>query len=498
MKLKKLCEQVKNIEIFGSKEIEITGICADSRKASPGSLFIARKGARFDGSQYIPQALEAGSSAVLTDLYNPAYRSLSQLICCDVDSAAAQLAAAFYDHPSKELQLIGVTGTDGKTTCSYLIRHLLQKTGSYCGLIGTIEYLVGDLRRKASLTTPEAVDLQKMLREMVLEGCQAAVMEVSSHGLSLKRVASLQFEAALFTNLAIDHLDFHGSMQRYAEAKRLLFFPPTPSLPPKAAIINVDDPFGKELYRDFSGVKIGYGFDPAADLRICSYAPYKKGTKIELCWQRQNKLLYTPYLGVHNVYNCVAAAAVGLSQIKCSWNAIEEALNSAPSIPGRLEPVAINQHKEQSVKEQPLIYIDFAHTPQALKCVLATLREYHPQRQLSIVFGCGGGRDTQKRSMMAQLAEQFADSIIVTNDNPRDEDPSAIFADIISGFSPQANYQLHPDRKEAIERAIRQSPSNGVVLIAGKGHEKEQIIGGRLYPFDDVSIARDALLSLSS
>lgn len=447
MKLKKLIEDLPITLFRGSKELEITGLCSHSKKVAPGHLFIAKVGSYDDGSKYIDEALSAGAAAILTDLPDPSLKA-TQLITEDVRRMEAQLAAKFYGDPSRELFMVGVTGTNGKTTVAHLVRHLLDG-----GMIGTIEYVIGQRHIPADLTTPDIITNQKLLREMVRVGCKACVMEVSSHALEQGRVEGIDFDIAIFTNLSQDHLDYHGSMEAYAAAKAKLFS----GLKREAKAIV---PFGeKRMIENCKAEVITYGIEEgdvaARELRCAGD---------HSCFVLDGVDYKVPLVGRFNVMNCLAALAVKRGN-----------LADFPQVRGRLERVCGH------------IYIDFAHTPEALEKVLLALREFARGR-IVLVFGAGGDRDRTKRPKMGQVAVRYADITILTADNPRSEDPHKICEEIAH---PDALIEV--DRRKAIARALALAAPEDVVLIAGKGHESDQIFAHKTVPFDDRQVVLELL-----
>lgn len=469
MKLKKLIEDISGLHVKGSKEVEITGLSANSNAIGPGNLFIAKKGLHHDGTRFIYDALDAGAIAILTDMVDPFVR-VTQLIHPDVASIEAKLAARFYQNPSKKLKLIGITGTNGKTTTSYLIKHLFEKVEAPAGLIGTIEWIVGDHRFPGGFTTPDVLTNHKLLHEMHLVGCKAAIMEVSSHGLSQNRVGEMDFDTAVFTNLSQDHLDYHKDMQSYSEAKGKLFMQLSEG---KWAIFNADDPT-----RFPTKAKIlTYGIDQQADVQAVECKLTDKKTQFAVIYQGEKVLCKSPLIGKFNVYNLLAAISVGLAS-GISLETCVYALKSFKGVPGRLERV---KHSN--------IFVDYAHTEAALKNVCETFNEIK-QGRLIVVFGCGGDRDQYKREKMGKVVSELSDIAIITNDNPRSEDPLAIAEAILKGFKNPSKAILELDRKEAIVKAIHMASDHDIVLIAGKGHEKTQIYAHQILPFDDIAIAR--------
>jgi len=472
MKLKALLRGLTEIEVKGSKEIEITGLTADSRTAAPGNLFIARKGTEFNGSEFIAQALSAGAVAVLTDLYDP-FCPVTQVIAHNTSELEPFLASRFYGAPSEEMFVVGVTGTKGKTTTTYLIHHLLNGLGKKTGLVGGVETLLGEEKRTSTLTTHSAIHNQKLLKEMLVKGCEAVSFEVSSHGLEQKRVDKIQFDVGLFTNLFPDHLDYHPSMEAYASAKKKLF------TNVKRAIFNADSewtPFMKE------GCKCPiwtFGIDNEADIRAENIQFDEKGTTFFVRGEKFSLSL----IGRYNVYNALGAIAVGL-HLGASLSQIASILTSFSTAPGRLERV---------VNDRGIgVFIDHAHTGEALENVLTALREI-AKGKVICVFGAGGNRDPNRRIKMGKAADQLADISVITSDNPRNEDPMAIIDQIRSVYRDPSKPFVEVNRKEAISRAIAMAKAEDIVLIAGKGHEKEQKFAHQTIPFDDVAVAREAL-----
>lgn len=486
MKLKKLLKDIPGLQIKG-KDIEITGICANSKLVAPGNLFIAKKGRSTDGNQYIPDAIAAGAFAILTDFYNPFLKNVVQIIHPDISSIEGLLAATYYQFPSNELFMVGLTGTNGKTTTSFLVKHLLDKLGGACGLIGTIEYIIGDHRYQATRTTPDVVANHKMLREMITQNCRGAVMEVTSHALDQGRVDHIDFDVAVFTNLTLDHLDYHHSMENYCQAKSKLFTSlhsnqgVKNSKPyAKTAVVNSDSPW---LFQMVAGCKanlLTYGINnPQADIRATDIQLTSTGTSFTVSHQGRKVPVFSPLVGRFNVYNALAAIGVMLSR-HIDLEAIVEAVKTFKSVSGRLELVP-----------NPLglkIYVDFAHSDDALLNVLGCLNEFKQGRMIT-VFGCGGDREVSKRPKMAQASEQFSDFSIVTSDNPRSEDPAAIAKQIVAGFGRSNAYMIELDRHAAIAHAIDIATSDDIILIAGKGHEPYQIFAHKIVEFDDRKVA---------
>lgn len=486
MKLKKLLKDIPIQQFKGTKDIDITGVCINSKVVAPGNLFIAKKGRSDDGAVYIPEAIAGGAVAILTDILDPTL-NVVQIIHPDVAAIEGKIAAEYYQYPSEELFTVAITGTNGKTTTSFMVKHLLDKLDGTCGLIGTIEYIIGMHRYQATRTTPDVSSNQKMLREMVLQGCHSAVMEVTSHALDQGRVDNIEFDVAIFTNLTLDHLDYHGSMDEYCAAKRKLFqglknHKKKKHGSPKTAVVNADSPWTSTMLEGCRAHTISYGIDTPADLKAEEITLHASGTRFTLLYRGEKHLCNTPHIGRHNVYNYLAATAVGLTR-NASLGVIIEHLQSSPPIPGRLEPVpnALGLN----------IYVDFAHTDDALLNVLKCLKELKPHKIIT-VFGCGGDRDKTKRPKMAHACEKHSDFSIITSDNPRSEDPLIICEEIARGFTRKDNHTIEIDRRAAIEKAVNMATSEDIVLIAGKGHEGYQIFAHKTIEFDDRKVARQA------
>lgn len=485
MKLKKILKYIPEVEIRGSKEIEINGVTSNSKSVGPGNLFVARRGGSADGALFIPEAISAGAVAVLTDLYDPSLKGITQLIHPDVHFVEPILAAMCYDRPSEQLFMVGVTGTSGKTTTTYLIKHLLDRFRGPCGLIGTIEYLIGKHAYRATHTTPDVSTNQKLLREMIHEGCRSAVMEVSSHALDQKRVAEISYDVAIFTNLTPEHLDYHPSMEEYLKAKNKLFrqlHPSSEKKYPLAAIVNRDDPHYEKIMEGCTAPLMTYGVQENANLRASNIKISTEKTCFDVQYGDKKGFIDLPLIGRHNVYNCLAALACGLTQ---GFNLEEmiERMRLVPAVPARLEAVP----NSLGLK----IYVDFAHKVDALENVLRSLQEVKETGRILTVFGCGGDRDRLKRPRMAQVSERYSDYSIITSDNPRSEDPQQIIQEIVRGFSSHASYICDSDRRQAIRKAIEMAQPEDLILIAGKGHETYQIFGHQTVEFDDREVVKE-------
>ena len=477
MKLKKLIDGL-DLTVKGSKEIDILGLCSDSRRIVPGHLFIAKRGSSFDGAEFIPQAVQNGAAAVLTELYNPFLGKLVQLIHPHPEKIEAELAKRFYKNPSAALFLFGATGTNGKTTTTYLVKHLLDALNRPCGLSSTVETVIGTRRLASTLTTHDVLSNQRMLREMSDGKATAAAIEVSSHGLAQGRLDGLEFDAALFTNLTPDHLDYHITLQEYASAKKRLFalLDASPKKN-KCAIVNADDPMSEALLENCKAKKLFFGLGQRADIRAEGLLFSPSGTTFSI----QNELFQTKLIGQFNVYNLLGAIALGV-HLGVPLKELAAIFASFETVPGRLERVKTSR---------PIhLFIDYAHTEDALANVLVTLRAVAKAR-IIVVFGAGGNRDPGRRRGLARAASKGADFSIITNDNPRKEDPEVICREILSGFEQKERVKVELDRKKAIHLAIDLAKEEDIVLIAGKGHERVQIFSYGSVPFDDCEIARE-------
>ena len=466
-------------------DVPCTGIAYDSRFVTPGTVFVALLGQRADGAAFAPQAVRAGAAAVVAAAGVPAAAGAVWLPVSDTRLAMALLAAEFNGHPSRAMRVIGVTGTNGKTTTGYLLRAIFEAAGIKCGLMGTVAYCIGDRVIEASRTTPEAPDLQAFLREMRDEACGACAMEVSSHALALRRVDGMEFAAGVFTNLTRDHLDFHVNMEGYFAAKRRLF----EMLPRDApAVINMDDPRGAALV-EASGSPVTYAVNKPADVVPGPLSFSLRGLTFDVRTPQGVVHVHSSLVGRPNVYNVLGAVGV-TAAIGIPLDAIERGIGGLSGVPGRFEVVS-------RPGDDITVIVDYAHTDDALRNLLETARPM-ATRRLITVFGAGGERDRTKRPLMGMVAARLSDVVVITSDNPRGEDPAQIIEEVMRGAEPEARQSnaralTVVDRREAIHQAIAAAGAGDVVLIAGKGHEKYQVIGGTTFPFDDAAVARDAL-----
>jgi UDP-N-acetylmuramoyl-L-alanyl-D-glutamate--2,6-diaminopimelate ligase len=464
----------------------VTGISYDSRRVEAGHVFVALRGQHADGAAFVEQAVARGAVAIVSEAPAPPGTTVAWAMVEDARLALALMAAAFHHHPASEMQVIGITGTNGKTTTAYLIASIFEAAAVRCGILGTVAYRIGDETREATRTTPEAPEVQSLLREMVDRGCGACAMEVSSHALALRRVDGMKFAAGLFTNLTRDHLDFHPDMEAYFQAKRRLF----EMLPGDApGLINVDDPRGASLV-GVCGRPVTYGINRPADISPGPLSFSLEGLQFDVRTPRGTIHVRSSLVGRPNVYNILAAVSAATA-LGVSFDAIERGVHGLAGVPGRFQLVS-------NPKDEVTVVVDYAHTDDALRNLLETARPLARGRLIT-VFGCGGDRDRTKRPLMGAVAGRLSDLIVITSDNPRGEEPARIIEEIQRGITADNRRDSAQrllaivDRGTAIRKAIEVAAPGDLVLIAGKGHEKYQVIGDRVLPFDDVQIAREAL-----
>lgn len=461
--------------------VRVTGVCDDSRLVTPGSLFVARGGSRTDGRKYVEDAVRRGAVAVLSNESCELPGRVAQLTTRDVGRWGLELANRFHGDPGSKLKLIGITGTNGKTTTTFLIRHFLRAMGVKCGIIGTVEIDNGRETAASELTTPGAIQLTAILAEMVRNGCGACAMEVSSHALDQGRVEGLRYRVAGFTNLTGDHLDYHKSMEAYAAAKAKLFEGLSAQ---DTAVINRDSDASQRMARDCKARVIQYStVHRDADLYAGMTAITARGTHATLQTPSGQARVVVPLIGRHNVENVLLALGV-VESLGGSLSSLQQAIEHCPQTPGRLERLPSASRLGFDV------FVDYAHTDDALDNVLRSLRSA-VQGRILVMFGCGGDRDATKRPRMAKVACELAHEVVVTSDNPRTEDPAGIIADVLSGVPAAASGRVHtePDRARAIELVMTLAREGDVVLLAGKGHEDYQLIGTEKRPFDDRLVA---------
>jgi UDP-N-acetylmuramyl-tripeptide synthetase len=477
-----------NGKLTGDESLVATDVTHDSRQARAGSLFAAVRGAQLDAHRFVADVMQRGATGVISELPRPANFAGAWLEVKDVRRAMALAAAEVHGHPSRELQLVGITGTNGKTTVTYLVAAIAEAAGEPPAMTTTVEYRIGDERIKAERTTPEATDMQRLLRRAVEAGCRIAVMESSSQAIDLHRCDALFYSVAVFTNLTRDHLDYHGTMDAYFAAKRRLF-DSSLGRPPRVSVINMDDERGVELagYVESNGGRVvRYGLTDKADVFATAVQHSLAGMKFHLRTPAGNLELHSPLVGRPHIYNILAATATGL-ELGYGLDTIARALETCAGAPGRFERVP---HAGDFA-----VVVDYAHTDDALLNVLRTARDVVAGGRIITVFGCGGDRDSSKRAPMGEAAASLSDVVILTSDNPRTEDPEKILSDVERGMHSAGAkpYEKIADRRAAILRAIAQARSHDLVLIAGKGHEDYQLIGGKVFHFDDREVAREAL-----
>jgi len=503
LKLSELIQGVELLKTEGTLSGEVSSVCYDSRWCTMDSLFVAIPGLKLDGHHFVPQALKQGSRAILCERPVDAPAGVTVIRVKDSRQALGLIGKNFFRNPSAALCLVGVTGTNGKTTITYLLESIFRQAGYSTGVIGTINYRYRSKVREAAHTTPESFDLQGMLREMLDAGVSHVVMEVSSHALDQKRVDDCEFDAGIFTNLSQDHLDYHQTLEAYFQAKRRFF---SEILGQKnkgrrqGMIINGDDPFGRRILREMSPSQVfSFGLEGSCDIGAAGFSFSLEGIDAEIRTPRGTFPVKTPLVGRYNLYNILAAAAAAHS-LGIESRAVQVGLSNLGTIPGRLEKV--------SVTGEPAVFVDYAHTEDALKKVIENLLPFKKARLIT-VFGCGGDRDRGKRPLMGKAVVTRSDLSILTSDNPRTEDPLAILRQIEDGVENEGvkkysvedirkgfdgkGYVVMPDRREAIREAIKLAEPEDIVLVAGKGHETYQIIGTEKFPFDDREECREAL-----
>jgi UDP-N-acetylmuramoyl-L-alanyl-D-glutamate--2,6-diaminopimelate ligase len=470
---------------YGPVDVEVRGITYNSRKIGKNHIFVALPGAHQDGRKFIPEAVAAGANVVVLDGYYDA-GNVTRIVVQDARIALARLSANFYRHPDASLNMIGVTGTNGKTTITYFLESIFEKIGQKTGVIGTINYRHGGRVIPAPNTTPQSADLYRILHEMAVEKTDNAVLEVSSHALAQGRVEGVEFDTAIFTNLTRDHLDFHKTMEDYFSAKSKLFtvnLERANKFNQKFAIINIDDPWGKKLAELIKPptTPVTYGLGRNAVFRAENIKLGHDGCEFVITCPAGRKKMLLPHIGRHNIYNALAAAAAAFAN-GISLDSVVYGIENAPPAPGRLQRVDEGQHF--------LVLVDYAHTDDALINVLNTLRQLNPARLIT-VFGCGGDRDRSKRPIMGDAATKLSDFVFITSDNPRSEDPQRIALDIEVGIRRQhrSNYQVILNREEAIAAAVNMAQKGDIILLAGKGHENYQIIGDKRAHFNDIEVA---------
>jgi UDP-N-acetylmuramoyl-L-alanyl-D-glutamate--2,6-diaminopimelate ligase len=484
MKLEQLLKDLEYTIIHGSIKHQINGVKINSQQIRENFVFVAIPGNKDDGWQYVEDAIAHGASIIISekDIKIPSVK-VTFIQVKDAHYAAGIISSNFYNNPSKEIPVIGITGTNGKTTTAFLIRSIFKYANKRTGMIGTVSYETGERKIPADRTTPNAIDSQNLLSEMIGNNCDVAIMEVSSHSIDQKRIAGIDFNVGIFTNLTTDHINYHKTLEAYFETKASFIR----SLPKNAfAILNTDDEYSKRLIKDSQVIcnKLTYGLSESADIRADIKSISLDGASFQLHVGTRNFQVKTSLTGQYNILNVLAAIAASYVQ-GIDLQIILEAIEKGVYVPGRLEEI------ENNLKIKVLV--DYAHTQDALYNVLNCLQEIAGNNIIT-VFGCGGNRDTSKRPEMGKVATQFSKLTVITNDNPRNENPNDIIANILEGIPDNANIQIEPDRDKAIQKAIMAATPGDIVLIAGKGHETYQDFGNRVVPFDDRSIARKHIL----
>jgi len=492
MKFQQLLDGAEILSQSGNPPV--SGIEYDSRHVRPGTVFVAMKGESSDGNRFIDQAIAAGAVAIVTDSATETPRpGVAWAQVPHGRRALARLSENFYKRPAERIANTGITGTNGKSTTAFIVESILQAAGRKTALVGTIEYHVAGKILPAPHTTPESLELNRMLAEGLAQGVTEAVMEVSSHALEQQRVFGIPFDVAVFTNLTRDHLDYHGTMEEYFRAKQVLF-EGCGTEPPRAAVLNTDDPYGRELLKfasKKSSAVFSYGLS-SGDFHAESLQISPRGIRFQMASPAGTLALWSPLIGKVNVYNILAAAGAAYAR-NCSADAITQGIANLARVPGRFERVDCGQPFT--------VVVDYAHTDDALRNLTALARDFVAQAGLKgkviTLFGCGGDRDRAKRPLMGEAAGKGSDSVVLTSDNPRSEDPLAVINDALVGLQKSGTkYVTEPDRRKAIALAIAQAVPGDIVLLAGKGHEKTQTANGKSIPFDDVEVARETLVAL--
>jgi UDP-N-acetylmuramoyl-L-alanyl-D-glutamate--2,6-diaminopimelate ligase len=483
IELEALSKAVRPERTVNPATAHVTDLAYDARRVGPGTLFFCVPGFTSDGHDFAAEAVARGATALVVE--RELDLDATQLVVTDTREAMALVADVFFGAPTRDLEVVGVTGTNGKTTTAFLLYSVLAAAGRRPGLLGTVESRIGGERRAVTRTTPEAIDLQHTFREMLDAGDRSCAMEASSHASALKRLVGVRFAALVFTNLSQDHLDFHGTMDAYFEAKRHLFLDPGPDGARPPAAVNVGDPHGRQLARELQelgATVMTFGLAADADVNATDLDLTPTGSELKAAGIRIRTALRGRF-NVENILGAVAAARLlGIDDA-----AVRRGIEHVQGIPGRFEAVDEGQSF--------VVLVDYAHTPEALENVLGEARLLASGRVIC-VFGCGGDRDREKRPLMGEVATRLADAVLITSDNPRSEDPLRIIEEVRAGAGPNAS--VEPDRAAAIVRALREASEGDVVVVAGKGHEPGQEIGGRVIPFDDREVARDELRRLAA
>ncbi len=482
MKLSDVIEGVPKAIIQNGSDVDIRGISYSSGTVQSEDLFAALKGEKADGFDFIGEAIDRGAVAVLSEREKPLNFPKTWVQVCNARKALALCAANFYSHPSQKLKVVGITGTKGKTTVTYILEEILKRANFLPGVIGTISYRGPGVNASAGRTTPEAPDLQKMLKEMVDHGATHCLMEVSSHSLELNRVTGIDFDVTVFTNLSGEHMDYHHSMEQYFKAKKKLFLSPSQK---RTAVINSDDPWGKKLLTQLSTGGITYGTESTGMIRAEAFTFSHKGIEMTVKYPSGKIPVFSPLLGKPNLYNILASIACALT-LRVPIRSIKAGIAGLDGVPGRFEKIQNTLGYS--------IFVDYAHTDDALKNLLETAQELD-FGEIILVFGAGGDRDRLKRPRMGEVAGKYADWTILTSDNPRTEDPMGILEDIENGIKKTGpeRYEIESDRRSAIRKALLRAKKGDCVLVAGKGHEDYQILKDKAIPFKDTNVIRSFL-----
>ncbi|MCM8711004.1 UDP-N-acetylmuramoyl-L-alanyl-D-glutamate--2,6-diaminopimelate ligase [Clostridium sp. SYSU_GA19001] len=480
MRLKDLLKNLNYSIVSGQEDIDINKVEYDSRKVHAGDVFFCIKGFKVDGHEFAKKAVMQGAAAVVCEEVLDSVDSCTVVRVEDSRKALAVASSNFYGEPWKSLKMIGITGTNGKTTSTYMMKAILEEAGFKVGLIGTVANYIGDKKIPSHRTTPESLELHELFKEMLDNKVTHCVMEVSSHSLSLDRVFGIEFSEGIFTNLTQDHLDFHKTFENYYEAKLKLFNSSS------TAIINIDDEYGKKVYKDVSCRKISYGVDGISDIMAKNIYIHSKGVEFDIQYKNQMEHIMLNIPGKYNVYNALGSAAACLNE-GVSLKAVKKGLERV-FVPGRCEIVTKDYNLDFEV------IVDYAHSPDGLENILKTVREFTKGRLIT-VFGCGGDRDKTKRPIMGRIASSLSDITVITSDNPRSEDPEAIIDDILKGVKGN-NYVVIENRREAIEKAIKIAKKDDIILVAGKGHEDYQEFKHGIIRFDEREIIADIIKEL--
>ncbi|MGI6413862.1 MAG: UDP-N-acetylmuramoyl-L-alanyl-D-glutamate--2,6-diaminopimelate ligase [Syntrophomonadaceae bacterium] len=484
MNLDQLLAGIDYLPVKGKLDVEIHGVYYDSRRVTPGSLFVCITGFKTDGHLYIKQAINNGAIAILAEREIATEGDIAYILVPDTRKALPIVAAHYYGHCSRFMRVVGITGTNGKTTTAHLIKAILDEAGKKTGIIGTLYAEIGDDRRVLGHTTPEALEIEDFMNFSYKQQAEYIIMEVSSHALELSRVDKIYFNTAILTNLTQDHLDYHGDMDNYRRAKIRLF-----SMIPKAegnfCIVNADDESANYFIKEDGPLYLTYGVKNPADIRAADLEISLEGSRFQVIYKDQKFLIRTKLIGLFSVYNALAAIAFALQE-GIDIKTIKAALKKVEGVPGRFEPVSCGQNFT--------VLVDYAHTPDGLENILKTARQIAENRVIT-VFGCGGDRDRTKRPIMGKIAASYSDFCIITSDNPRSEEPEAIIREICSGIESVDNcrYAIIVDRREAIRHAVYLAKEKDLVIIAGKGHETYQIVKDQVLEFDDRKIAAEFL-----